>query len=105
MWSGEISCLTCKFLKSLIETKYPTMVENACGCTLHKVILPLSKAKGVLLCRDGRHWNSQATLSERWPAGYKSMKDRVLYTYPNDYEGTLTEFCEISSLPQMPESP
>jgi len=98
-WSDSINCLTCEYITNLIDTKYPTLVPDACGCSVHKIILPLFNKKGILLCREGKHWHSGKTLSEQWsPTAYAKMKPGFLYSYPNDYDGTLTEVCSVSSL-------
>lgn len=97
-WSDSIDCITCTYSTKLIDTNYPTSVPDGCGCTLHKVILPLYQTKGIVLCREGKHWNSGKTLQEDWPNAYKIMKHGFLYSYPNDYDGTLTEVCSVASL-------
>ena len=97
-WSDAIECLTCAYITKLIVTNYPTSIPGGCGCTMHKVILPLYQTKGIVLCREGKHRRSGKTLQENWPNGYISMKPGFLYSYPNDYDGTLTEVCSVSSL-------
>ncbi len=101
MWSDAVECLTCEYITDLIDTKYPTLVQNACGCAVHKIILPLFNMKGSLLCREGKHWHTGKTLSEQWPSGYAEMKPGFLYSHPNDYDGTLTEVCSVESLPKI----
>lgn len=105
MWSDALDCLTCKHGKKLIETDYPTLVENAYGCALHGVILPLYQRKGLILCRDCWHWNTGKKVTDAWwPSPLRKMKDGILYSTPNSYDPTLTEICEIRSLPKIPES-
>jgi hypothetical protein len=102
MWSDAVECLTCRHLLRLINTDYPGSAPGTRGCDLHKVVLPLYQAKGIILCRDGQHRRSGKTLYEWWPKGYNEMKPRILYSYPNDYDGTLTEVCSVASLPKIP---
>lgn len=102
MWSDAVNCGTCIHMVKLIDTNFPTSIPNGCGCDLHKVVLPLYQAKGIILYRDGQHWNSGKTVSEWWPKGYDEMKPGFLYSYPNDYDGTLTEVCSVASLPKTP---
>jgi len=98
----EPDCVTCVHFDTVPKgtAQHPVNVEDPatdCICRFHRVHLPLSREKALLICRN---WESKRGLGRLidWPTQSR-YEPGVLYAYKSMYEPQLRIVARIAELP------
>jgi hypothetical protein len=72
---------------------------SQCGCTLHRVALPLAATDQLLICREWKDHKTASRLVD-WPK-QGQYKSGILYAYPSIYQPDTAEFAKFDQLPVL----
>jgi hypothetical protein len=72
---------------------------SQCGCTLHRIQLPIAATAQLLICRDWKDHKTGSRLVD-WPK-QGQYKPGILYAYPSIYHSETTEFAKLNELPPL----